>query len=82
MRTCWIFGLCAAPCWTRWRVGTKCNETLLNIQWQQNTVPIRKRVRDNDSDTDSDNEMLMKSETNWPRFLIVDSASEDLPPQK
>ena len=39
-------------------------------------------VRDDDSDTDSDNEMLMKSETNWPRFLIVESASEDLPLQK
>ena len=31
---------------------------------------------------DFDNEMLMKSETNWPRFLIVESASEDLPLQK
>ncbi len=41
----------------------------------------KKRVRDDDSDTDSDNEML-KSETNWPRFLIVESASEDLPLQK
>ena len=42
----------------------------------------KKRVRDDDSDTDSDNEMLMKSETNWPRFLIVESMSEDLPLQK
>ena len=33
----------------------------------------KKRVRDDDSDTDSDNEMLMNSETNWPRFLIVES---------
>ena len=41
-----------------------------------------KRVRDGDSDMDSDNEMLMKSETNWPRFLIVESASENLPLQK
>ena len=37
---------------------------------------------DDDSDTDSDNEMLIKSETNWPRFLIVKSVSEDLPLQK
>ena len=37
---------------------------------------------DDDSDTDSDNEMLMNSETNWARFLIVDSAYEDLPLQK
>ena len=42
----------------------------------------KKRVRDDDSDMDFDNEMLMKSETNWPRFLIVESASEDLPLQK
>ena len=42
----------------------------------------KKRVRDDDSDTDSENEMLMKSETNWPRFLIVESVSEDLPLQK
>ena len=61
-------------------MGTKCNETLHNIQWQRNTSP--KKVRDNNSDTDSDNEMLMKSETNWPRFFIVESVSEDLPLQK
>ena len=42
----------------------------------------KKRVRDDVSDTDSENEMLMKSETNWPRFLIVESVSEDLPLQK
>ena len=42
----------------------------------------KKRVRDDDSDTDSDNEMLMNSETNWARFLVVDSANEDLPLQK
>ena len=33
----WSFRMCASPCWTRWRVGTKRNETLLNIEWQQNT---------------------------------------------
>ena len=42
----------------------------------------KKRVRDDVSDTDSNNEMLMKSETNWPRFLIGELASEDLPLQK
>ena len=41
-----------------------------------------KRVWDDDSDNYSDNEMLMKSETNWPRFFIVESASEDPPLQK
>ena len=42
----------------------------------------KKRVWNDDSDTDSDNEMLMNSATNWPRFLIVESANEDLPLQK
>ena len=42
----------------------------------------KKRVQDDDSDMDSDSEMLMKSKTNWPRFLIVESASEDLLQQK
>ena len=55
------------------------------LTYNGNKTPIKnifkKRVRDDDSDTDSDNEMLMKSETNWPRFLIVESASEDLPLQ-
>ena len=35
MRTC----LCTSPYWTRCRVGTKRNETLRNIQWQQITNP-------------------------------------------
>ena len=76
MRTCWSFRLCASPCWALWRVRTKCNERLLNIQWQQNNNTKIKRVCDDDSDTDSDNEMLMKNETNWPRFLIVESAKK------
>ena len=42
----------------------------------------KKRIWDDHSDMDSDNEMLMNSETNWPRFLIVELASEDLPLQK
>ena len=25
--------LCASPCWTRWWVGTKCNESFRNITW-------------------------------------------------
>ena len=61
-------------------MGTKRNETIRNIKWQQNTnQKKKKRVHNDDSDTDSDNEILMKSETNWPRFLIVESVSEDLP---
>ena len=42
----------------------------------------KKRVQDDDSDMDSDSEMLMKSKTNWPRFFIVESVSEDFPLQK
>ena len=39
-------------------------------------LTTKQRIRDDDSDTDSD------SETNWPRFLIVESANEDLPLEK
>ena len=42
----------------------------------------KKRVWDDDSDTNSDDEMLRQSETNWPKFWIVESASEDIPLQK
>ena len=58
------------------------NVTKRYLTYNGNKTPIKKRVRDDDSDTDSDNEMLMNSETNWARFLIVDSANEDLPLQK
>ena len=37
-----------------------------------------KRKRDEDTDTDSENEMFSINEKNWPRFLIVESANEDL----
>ena len=77
--TCWSFRLCTSPCWTQWRMGIKCNEALLTMATKHHS---KKRVRDDHSDMDSDNEMLMNSETNWPRFLIVKLASEDLPLQK
>ena len=43
-----------------------------------------KRSRDNnqDLDTDSDNERSYKSCNNWPRFLVVESSSDDLPLSK
>ena len=43
-----------------------------------------KRLRDNDqdSDTDSDNERSYNSSNNWPRFLVVESLSDDLPLSK
>ena len=58
------------------------NVTKYYLTYNGNKTPIQKRVRDDDSDTDSDNKILMNSETNWPRFLIVELASEDLPLQK
>ena len=62
-------------------VGWGQNVTKHYLTYNGNKTPIQKRVRDDDSETESDNEILMKSETNWPRFLIVESASEDLPLQ-
>ena len=43
-----------------------------------------KRLRDNDQDldTDSDNERSYNSCNNWPRFLVMESSSDDLPLSK
>ena len=43
-----------------------------------------KRLQDNDqdSDTDSNNERSCNSCNNWPRFLVVESSSDDLPLSK
>ena len=56
-------------------MGTKPNETLLNIHWHQNTNPKKEHAM-------TIQIQIPKSEANWPRFLIVESASEDLPLQK
>ena len=44
----------------------------------------KKRLRDNDQDSDSDseNERSYNSCNNWPRLLVVESSSEDLPLSK
>ena len=44
----------------------------------------KKRLRDNDQDSDSDseNERSYNSCNNWPRFLVVESSSDDLPLSK
>ena len=34
---------------------------------------------DTDSDTDSDNERFCNTSTNWARFLVVESSTDDLP---
>ena len=43
-----------------------------------------KRLRDNDqdSDTDSDTECSYNSCNNWPKFLVMESSSDDLPLSK
>ena len=43
-----------------------------------------KRLQDNnqDSDIDSDNECSYNSCNNWPKFLVVESLSDDLPLNK
>ena len=59
---------------------TKRNESLRNITWN----PQIKRLRNNDQDSDSDseNERSYNSYKNWPRFLVVESSSDDLPLSK
>ena len=73
--------LCASPCWTRWRVGTKRNESFRNIIWHPQ---IKKRLRGNDQNSDSDyeNERSYNSCNNWLLFLVVESSSDDLPLSK
>ena len=43
-----------------------------------------KQLRDSaqDTDTDSENESFLDTTANWPRFLVVESMSVDLPPSK
>jgi len=48
-------------------------------------APInKKRLRDIDQDLDSDseNKRSYNSYNNWPRFLVVESSSDDLPLSK
>ena len=47
-------------------------------------APTNKRLRNNDQDSDSDseNERSYNSHNNWPRFLVVESSSDDLPLSK
>ena len=72
--------LCVSPCWTRWRVGTKRNESFRNITWHPQIK--KRRLQDNDQDSDSENERSYNSCNNWPRFLVVESSSDDLPLSK
>ena len=58
-------------------MGTKRNESLVTCYGTQ----TMRQFRDNDqkTDTDSDNEPLCNTNTNWPRSLVVESSSDDLP---
>ena len=58
-------------------MGTKRNESFRNITWHP-------QIWDNnqDSDLDSENERSYNSCNNWPRFLDVESSSDDLPLSK
>ena len=62
-------------------MGTKRNEPLVNITWHRFTNR-NKRGREEDTDMDSDNKMNTNKEKKMARFLIAESASEDLPLQK
>ena len=68
--------LCAAPCLT------KRNESFRNISWHPTNK--NKRLQDDDQDLDmhSDNERSYNSCNNWPRFLVMESSSDDLPLSK
>lgn len=68
--------LFASTCCTRWGVGTKRNESLVKYY----SLKTFKRFRDNDryTDSDSNNECYSNSNSNWPRFLVVESSSDDL----
>ena len=50
---------------------------VLNLTYNGKKTLIKKNIIKKE-----EYEMLMNSETNWARFLIVDSANEDLPLQK
>ena len=57
-------------------MGTKRNE--------HNMEPTnKKRLRDNDQDSDSDSENERSYNcNNWPRFLVMELSSDDLPLSK
>ena len=57
-------------------MGTKGNESLVKHS--------NKHFRDNHQDTDSnsDCEHFSDSDSNWPKFIVVESSSNDLPLSK
>ena len=69
-----------SPCWTRWGVGTKCDELPSFYIWLLRFFyKSIKRTRNNDDlDSYSDNEPFVTGDT-WPRFIVMTSASEEKP---
>ena len=82
MYTCW-----SSTCYVHSLVGLGSGGSQSVTNHYLNTMASKhsnKRFRDNDQDTDSDsdNERFSNSNTNWPRFLVVKSSSDDLPLSK
>ena len=73
-----------SPCWTRWWVGTKCDESttfsMSSLSFPKNKKTKRTRT-DDDSESDTDNELFLTKD-NWPKFIVVKSASEERPLSK
>ena len=77
-----------SPCWTRWWVGTKCDESTSFQIWLPSLLQKKKKKRekkrtrtDDDSESDTDNEHFLIKD-NWPRFIVVQSASKERPLSK
>ena len=66
--------LFASTCWTRWRVGTKRNDSLVKYYGLKTFT----RFSDNDQYTDSDSNNECNSSSKWPGFLVLKSSSGDL----
>ena len=83
VHTCWS-AACVHPLVGLGGGSPKRNESLVNIIWLPKINTIIKRLRDSDQDTDTDykNESFLNTSANWPRFLVVESASVDLPLSK
>ena len=52
----------------------------LGVSKKQKTTTTTRRTED-DSDSDSDNELFLTKD-NWPRFIVVKSASDERPLSK
>ena len=67
-----------SPCWTRWWVGIKCDESPSFSIWLPYLFQkVKKRTRTgDDSHSDTDNELFLTKD-NWPKFIVVKSAGEE-----